>query len=85
MIHIKNAILFYIYCVEYDLSLSIVLSMWPDHEVFGIRNDLKKAWMQDGTENRIPEGSVLCPGKCTTCKLCWHLKELGHDIIFNKH
>jgi len=64
-------------------NLSIVFSMWP-----GWGNTKKKfprAWVQDGTETRLPETAMHCSGKCQNCKLCWHLKELNHDVWFYKH
>jgi hypothetical protein len=43
------------------------------------------AWMQDGTETRIPKGAIECHGNCETCGLCYELPRLGVDVVFHKH
>ena len=37
-----------------------------------------------GTETRIPEGSLECPGDCNHCGMCWALPEIGKDTYFHK-
>ena len=65
-------------------NLVIVFSAWP-----GMRFDNphrhRVAWMQDGTETRVPEDAIRCPGNCETCGLCYELSRLGHDVVFYKH
>jgi len=62
-------------------NLAIVLSMFPGMKV--PKKKLPRAWMQDGTEKRIPTGSVECEGNCRVCNACWDLK--GKDVFFHKH
>lgn len=74
------------YWLEYDQipsNLSIVRSAWP-----GVRlpfSDLPVAWMQDGTETRVPADAMDCPGGCDSCGLCFHIAEIGRDVVFEKH
>lgn len=65
-------------------NLSIVLSGWPGME---LRNPhhLHVAWMQDGTEDRIPKNALECTGHCDHCGMCWALKEIDRDVFFYKH
>lgn len=63
-------------------NLNVVLSMWT---AWGnSRKRMPRAWMQDGTETRIPDSAIQCDGGCDTCGICWHLKP-GHDVWFAKH
>lgn len=62
-------------------NLAIVLSMFPGMKV--PKKKLPRAWMQDGTEKRIPSGSVECEGNCRVCNACWDLQ--GKDVFFHKH
>lgn len=32
-----------------------------------------------------PAGARRCPGDCSTCGECWHLRWNGYDIYFDKH
>ncbi len=65
-------------------NLVIVFSAWP-----GMRFDNphrhRVAWMQDGTETRVPQDAIRCPGNCETCGLCYELPRLGRDVVFYKH
>ena len=63
-------------------NLNIVLSMWPNWG--NSRKRMPRAWMQDGSEDRIPEGAIQCSGSCEFCGVCWHLKA-GQDVYFLKH
>jgi ferredoxin len=62
-------------------NLTIVLSCWPGMRLPKNRS-LPRAYMQDGTETRIPHGARACPGSCEDCKLCYGLKG---DVVFHKH
>jgi hypothetical protein len=62
-------------------------SMWPG---WGNADAVKAqglsiAWMQDGTETRIPSDAMKCPGRCDTCGACWGLAKRGIDVVFKKH
>jgi hypothetical protein len=64
-------------------NLTIVLSMWP-----GLAKGPKKlprAWVQDGSEHRVPADAIPCPGFCESCGMCWHLPGLGKDVVFLIH
>jgi len=70
-------------------NLSIVLSMWPGMpdpvEQYPGLAGLPKAWVQDGTETRIPDDAIQCTGRCDSCGMCWSLKDVGRDVWFRKH
>jgi hypothetical protein len=67
-------------------NLSIVFSMWvgmkkPRHKkgVSGF------AWFQDGTEKRIPNQAIKCPGHCDNCGMCFNISKIGGHVVFYKH
>ena len=64
-------------------NLSVGLSMWPGMKL--PRKALPKAWMQDGTETRIPRDAIECPKDCSSCRVCWELHELKRDVWFHEH
>lgn len=68
-------------------NLAIVFSLWPS---WGSLSKARKlglgiAFMQDGTEKRVPSNAIECPGNCENCAMCWHLKKIGRDVVFHKH
>jgi hypothetical protein len=65
-------------------NLRVVLSMWPGWGDMCVGGDLPRAWMQDGTETRVPRDAVMCEGKCSDCHACWELAK-GSHVIFKKH
>ena len=65
-------------------NLEIVLSMWPKWGNASMKG-FRRAWMQDGTETRIPANAIECPGFCENCGMCWSLGKLGRDVVFNAH
>jgi ferredoxin len=73
---------------EFDYSnkpenLSIVFSMFPSMPLPAAK--MPMAWVQDGTETRIPNDALACPGHCDNCGLCWNLPVLNKDVYFEKH
>lgn len=66
-------------------NLRLVWSAWPGVPVPpDIREKLTIAWMQDGTETRVPETAHHCSGKCQDCNAqCW--SNLKDDVVFHKH
>lgn len=64
-------------------NFTVILSMWPGMPKG--RKRLPRAWMQDGTETRVPDNAIECPGICDTCGMCWQLPALGRDVVFNIH
>ena len=65
-------------------NLSVVLSAWPGQKIQRTL-ELPVAWMQDGTETRIPKDAIECSGHCDDCGMCWSLAELGRDVYFHIH
>ena len=62
-------------------NLRIVASMWPG---WGrASNYLPMAWVQDGTETRVPKNAIPCPGKCEHCFMCWKMKA-NDNVVFTK-
>ena len=72
---------------ECPKNLSIVFSMWPGQPV--PKNTSGVAgfyWLQDGSETRIPENAIECFGTCDCCGMCWNLRNMEVNHIFNhKH
>lgn len=64
-------------------NLELIWSAWPGVPIPKTVYGLSIAWMQDGTEDRIPDNAVQCPGNCETCAKCWAMD--GHDVVFRKH
>lgn len=76
---------------RYDLNysgrpgnLEVVFSAWPGMPIKRARG-IQVAWVQDGTENRIPDNAVLCTGNCEACGMCWDLAKSKHDVYFHLH
>jgi len=65
-------------------NLVIVFSAWPGMRFLNPHHH-RVAWMQDGTETRVPENSIECPGSCENCGMCYELERLGRDVVFHKH
>jgi hypothetical protein len=65
-------------------NLVIIFSAWPGMK-FANPHRHRIAWTQDGTETRVPEDAIECPGNCETCGLCYELPKLGRDVVFHKH
>lgn len=65
-------------------NLQIIFSAWPNLPMDN-PNQFPVAWMNDGTETRIPATAMRCPGQCDSCGLCWSLKNIGRDVYFDKH
>lgn len=63
-------------------NLTIVFSAWPGMPV---GEGMPIAWMQDGTETRVPDNALECPGNCESCGMCFNLKSIGRDVVFHKH
>lgn len=65
-------------------NLSIIFSIWPNFDQ-SLDNNMPKAYMQDGTETRIPNNAIECVGNCEFCSMCLDLKNIGRDVYFHKH
>ena len=66
-------------------NLSILISAWPGYPIPERLKDFPVAYMQDGTEDRIPKRAFLCPHGCDICHACWDAKKRRIDIILPKH
>jgi hypothetical protein len=76
-------------------NLSIVISAWPGYAIINVPwtaecytdpgGFLPIAWCQDGSETRIPQNAIACPGSCDACNLCWVLRGMGKHVWFHKH
>lgn len=66
-------------------NLQVVFSQWPGMPMPTRTDGIQLAWMQDGTEKRIPKDALWCPGNCGNCGMCWELNKLGKDVWFDKH
>jgi ferredoxin len=64
-------------------NLKIFFSIHPSMEVPLSRLKIKTAWVQDGTETRIPKTAFVCPGKCQGCMSCWNSHK--QNVVFHKH
>lgn len=72
--------------IQPPANFSLVLSGWPGINIpSGASTRYQTAWMQDGTETRIPDSAITCPGHRDSCGMCWHLPRLGRDVVFHKH
>ena len=66
-------------------NLVIIFSAWPGMRFLNPHGRHRVAWMQDGTETRVPEDAIECPGNCESCGMCYELDRLGRDVVFHKH
>jgi hypothetical protein len=64
-------------------NLTIVFSAWPGQPM--PETTMPISWVQDGTETRIPDNALECPGNCGSCGMCWSLPKLGRDVYFHIH
>jgi ferredoxin len=82
---------FLVFTKRYDLdikctdNLSVVISRWPGDNIPKSAKGLPMAWMQDGTEHRIPRKALECPGNCENCGMCFELQHIGRSVFFLKH
>ena len=60
-------------------NLVIIFSAWPGM-TFDNPHRHRVAWMQDGTESRVPEDAIRCSGNCETCGLRYELPRLDRDV-----
>ena len=65
-------------------NLSVIFSSWPGMK-FANPHGHRVAWMQDGTETRVPEDAIWCSGNCETCGLCYDLPKVGRDVVISKY
>lgn len=79
------------YKLEYDYApknLSVVWSAWPGYPLPEVMQDgiAGIAYMQDGTETRVPDDAFECAGNCISCNACWNIKKTpSRAVVFHKH
>jgi len=64
-------------------NLKVILSAWPGLDI-PKSDKYSIAWMDDGTDDRIPKDAIECSGHCDSCLLCWNHKG-NKQIRFPKH
>lgn len=64
-------------------NLSVIPSAWPGLALPD--NTTRIAWMEDGRENRYRSARFDCHGNCSECYACWHIYEIGKDVVLHKH
>ena len=65
-------------------NLVVVYSAWPGLSFLNPHGH-RVAWMQDGSEVRVPKDALRCPGNCETCGMCYELERLARDVVFDRH
>jgi hypothetical protein len=61
-------------------NMHLRFSMWPEQPIPD--TSMPKAWLQDGTEKRIPKRVVECVGNCDDCLVCYTTNK---DVVFKIH
>lgn len=70
----------------YELdNFSLVLSGWTGITIPADLLEHYRAAVCVERGQEPPEGALECGGNCDKCGMCWHLKEIGRDVYFNKH
>lgn len=68
-------------------NLQVVLSAWPGTEIpADLRGLYPVAWLigRDDPDS-VPDNTLLCPGDCEHCGMCWTLGRAHMDVAFYKH
>lgn len=63
-------------------NLTIITSAWPGYP---LPDNKRIAWMEDGREDRYNHALFDCNGHCDSCYACWHIYDIGKDVVFHKH
>jgi len=61
-------------------NLKLRFSMWPGQPIPD--SSLPKAWLDDGTDKRIPKTAIECSGNCDNCLICYLTQQ---DVVFKIH
>ena len=66
-------------------SFALIASQWSGWKESPA--GYRRAWMRDpaNPDPRIPARALECPGSCESCALCWNLRQLRADVVFEKH
>lgn len=63
-------------------NMKVIYSMWPGMPDENVPEG-PRAWVQDGTEIRIPNNAIKCNKLCHECGKCWNLRT--RHVQFNIH
>jgi hypothetical protein len=63
-------------------NFTVIFSMFPAMPMPDSKMPI--AWMQDGTEDRIPKRAIKCSGTCDSCGVCFYAKK-SFQVYFKKH
>lgn len=69
-------------------NFALIASAWPGANLPDwVVEHMPIAYMQDGTETRVPDGAYLCDGDCAgNCRgQCWKMHAAGQAVVFEKH
>ena len=69
-------------------NLVVIPSAWPKFDMpEEISKQYRVAWVYDekNVDKRIRTNYYTCNGSCTNCWACWHINEIGKDVVFHKH
>jgi hypothetical protein len=66
-------------------NFALIASAWTGGSA--LPAGYRVAYMRDpaNPDPRIPARALDCHGGCDTCALCWHLRGIRADVVFNKH
>ena len=67
---------------ECPFNLTVIPSAWPGMELPQFK---RIAWMEDGRELRYRHARFDCNKGCDECFACWHIQDIGMDVVFKKH
>lgn len=68
-------------------NFTLIASAWPGVALPAwVKEEMPIAYMQDGTEDRIPDGAHHCDGNCAgDCRgFCWGMRP-GMSVVMDKH
>ena len=82
-----DVIMTHVLVLGLPVNLTLIASAWPGVEIpEWVQRTMPIAWMQDGTEYRVPDTAYLCDGDCSgACRgHCWNMNP-GDSVVFEKH
>lgn len=82
-----DVVISYVLMDSLPVNLTLIASAWPDVPLYPwVEEYMPIAYMQDGTETRIPADAFKCDGNCDGDCLghCWNMKP-GDSVWFKKH
>jgi len=88
-IHKKTRFLCFTKKYELDFSkapknLSIIFSIWPGLKKPRIKRGVS-GFAYLSCDSRKPVDSILCPGNCENCGMCFDIAKVGKPVCFDLH